>query len=348
MPDADTDKIIGCLVGAAVGDALGLPFEGLTPARRMRMFSDVQGYRFILRHGMASDDTEHLCMTAQSLLASRGDHDRFARSLGWRLRFWILALPAGVGFATLRACIKLWLGWPASRSGIHSAGNGPAMRSAILGVIHLDDSEMLKSLVRASTRVTHTDPRAETGALIVAVAAGCAAWDKPFFPTLEGFLPATDHEFHEAMRRVRHSIESGQTTQEFAVELGLERGVTGYILHTVPLSIHAWLRNKEDFRRAVTEVISCGGDTDTTAAITGAIVGSRTGLQGIPADLIGGYCDYPRSINWIKRLGERVADYRTGNREVRPLGLAFYFIPIRNLIFLFAVLAHGLRRLVPL
>src|SRR3954454_23969296 len=91
------DRIAGMLLGTAVGDALGLPREGLSPGRARRMFGSEVRHRLFFGRGMTSDDTEHACMTAQALLASRGDVRQFARSLAWRLRGWVLALPAGVG-----------------------------------------------------------------------------------------------------------------------------------------------------------------------------------------------------------------------------------------------------------
>jgi hypothetical protein len=44
--------------------------------------------------------------------------------LARRLRGWLAAMPAAVGFGTLRAILKLWMGFPPSRSGVRSAGNG--------------------------------------------------------------------------------------------------------------------------------------------------------------------------------------------------------------------------------
>ena len=83
---------------------------------------------------MVSDDTEHAIMVAESLLDAAADAERFAAALAWRMRFWLLGFPAGAGSATLRAILKLWLGCPPARSGIPSAGNGPAMRAPLLGV----------------------------------------------------------------------------------------------------------------------------------------------------------------------------------------------------------------------
>jgi ADP-ribosylglycohydrolase len=165
------DHFAGALLGTMAGDAVGLPREGLSARRASRLFGGGPiRHRLLFGRGMCSDDTEHACMTGQALLLSGGDPRRFARSLAWRLRGWLLGVPAGVGWATLRAIAKLWLGFPPNRSGVRSAGNGPAMRASVLGLYARDDAH-LAELVAASSRLTHTDPRAEAGAMAVAVAA---------------------------------------------------------------------------------------------------------------------------------------------------------------------------------
>jgi ADP-ribosylglycohydrolase len=122
---------------------------------------------------MISDDTEHTLIVAESLIESAGDEALFGKALAKRLRRWFIALPAGIGIATAKACCKLMLGVSATKSGVFSAGNGPAMRSAILGVF-ADDHQLLRKLVRSTTRITHTDPKAELGAFAIAIAASCA------------------------------------------------------------------------------------------------------------------------------------------------------------------------------
>ena len=166
--------IVGSLLGTAVGDALGLPIEGLSRRRAARLIGELDSYRLVFGRGMVSDDTEHACMVAQALIASGNDPDMLAHQLVKRLRWWLYSLPAGTGAATLKACLKLCIGFPPSRSGVFSAGNGPAMRSPILGAA-IDDVDLLNELVRASTRITHTDPKAKHGALAVAVAARMAS-----------------------------------------------------------------------------------------------------------------------------------------------------------------------------
>src|SRR5262245_13772600 len=282
----DRDAIVGCMLGMAVGDALGLPCENLSARRLMRLFPHIDRYQFFFRRGVFSDDTEHACLTAQSLLVSGGDLTKFTRDLAKRLRWWAAGLPAGTGRATIKACAKLWLGWSPEHSGVFSAGNGPAMRSPILGVCLGTDFERLRQFNRASTRSTHSDPKAEWGALAVAVAAHEAAKTRAvpapdfvaWIPTLCGTLrthaDASAAKLIESLEAMVPALQAGRTTEEFAARLGLERGVTGYMYHTVPVALYAWLRYPNDFRTAVQSTIRCGGDTDTVAAITGSLVGT--------------------------------------------------------------------------
>lgn len=128
------DNLAGCLLGTAVGDAIGLPFEGLWPARIRKWLKRDLNHRFVLGHGMLSDDTDHTVFVAQALAAYPDDIDAFVRLLAWKFRLWLLCLPAGIGLATLRSIMRLWFGLPPTRSGVFSAGNGPAMRSAVIGV----------------------------------------------------------------------------------------------------------------------------------------------------------------------------------------------------------------------
>jgi ADP-ribosylglycohydrolase len=347
------EAVVGCLLGTAVGDALGLPYENLSPRRQRRLFPDLDVYHFLPGRGMVSDDTEHACMVAQVLIVSAGDEVRFLRSLGWRLRGWLLGLPAGIGKATARALVKLWLGFPPHKSGVFSAGNGPAMRAPILGVCFGDDPIRLAALVQASTRITHTDPRADDGALAIAWAAHRAnRSDGPVQP--QDFIRSLIEDgcggvprpsFMNWLDRLKDGADV--PTETFAESMGLKRGVSGFIEHTVPVALQAWLRHQDNFHDAVTAAIRCGGDTDTVAAIVGGIVGARVGKAGIPAAWLDGLWEWPRSVAWMEQLGERLAEVCVNGRPQPALPLAWWAIPPRNLFFLAVVLAHGFRRLLP-
>lgn len=343
--------IVGSLLGTAVGDAVGLPYEGLSRRRAKRLLGLPDRHRLLLGRGMISDDTEHACMVAQALIASGGDVDTFQRKLAWRLQFWLLGLPAGIGFATLRSILRLWIGIGPKRSGVFSAGNGPAMRAPILGAV-IDDPVRLREFVRASSRITHIDPKAEFGAYAVALAAHMAKRNEvvagDFFLTeLELHLGSEGKELSALIGSAVKAANEGIGTESFAAAMGLGHGVSGYVYHTVPIAIHAWLSHQRDFRAAIGAVIQCGGDTDSTAAIVGGIVGAAVGKDGIPAEFLDGLFEWPRSVSWMERLGMQLGSGEPSALKRRPVDVPFFAVLFRNLFFLIVVLFHGFRRLLP-
>jgi ADP-ribosylglycohydrolase len=301
---------------------------------------------------MISDDTEHVAMTAQALITSAGEPDAFARALAREMKRWVLLLPAGAGKATLSAAFRLLCGVSPDRSGVYSAGNGPAMRAAILGVAFGDDLARLRQLVRASSHLTHTDPKAEQGALVVALAAHRFATGRTdalglITVTADALKREDSGELLGLLDRVAESVAKGEETHRFAEHLGLRDHVTGYIFHTVPVALHAALRHPDDLRAAILACIACGGDTDTTAAIAGGIVGANVGSAGIPADWREGVRDAPRSVEWLERLALRLNGVIASGRPQEPLPLSVPALALRNLGFFSVVLYHGLRRVLP-
>lgn len=357
-PHPKERAIVGCILGTAVGDAMGLACEGLSRRRQLKIFPVLDGYKLLPGgKGLCSDDTEHTCMLAQSLIGVAGlDGDaaarKFSSSFGWRLRFWLLGLPAGIGLATLRAILKLWLGFPPRLSGVYSAGNGPAMRAALVGVCHGDDPPRLRSLVRAATRITHTDPKAEQGALAVALAAHLAASGAEVPPAdyarqLRQLLGSEGNELAALADAVARSLEMKESAADYTARNGSASGVGGYMLHTIPASLHVWLAHPSDYRRAITETVRLGGDSDTVAAIVGALVGARVGKDGIPAEWLTDLWEWPRTAAWMERLGERLAASCADRVNGQTLPLNWPGLMVRNLLFIPLVLLHGFRRLLP-
>lgn len=346
-----TDAVAGAILGCAVGDAIGLPYEGLSRRRGVHLLGEPARHRFLLGRGMVSDDTEHTCMVALALCAHPRDVNAFARAFAWRLRAWLLGMPAGIGFATLRAILKLWLGFSPARSGVFSAGNGPAMRSAIFGAA-IDNPDTLVRFVRAATVITHSDPKAFEGALAVAIAAWCARRGIHNPAEFIGHYQAiagdsATEEFISLLATVERSVAMKHSTLDFAIQLGCGRGVSGYIYHTVPVALHGWLSNPGSYRNAVGEIILCGGDTDTTAAIVGAIVGSGVGRDGIPLAWREGLWEWPRTKTWMEGLVAVVAQAVQTGKPARPPGVFPGVSLARNVVFLAVVLIHIARRLLP-
>jgi ADP-ribosyl-[dinitrogen reductase] hydrolase len=328
-------RLEGCLLGTAVGDALGLPCEGLRGATVRRRFLPLNRYRLVGRTGYVSDDTEQSALVAQALCATLRESEpanddvvveravkRFRRSLlGWFLR-----LPFGVGFATVRACLKLLLG--VRRSGVNSAGNGAAMRSMIVGAWLNDanDRPLRVRVARALAEVTHTDPRAVAAAVFVA---DVAAHDARALSFVE------EPELQASITRAVDLAERGVDVDEAAQVLG----TSGFVLHSVPFSFFCLKRFGPHFS-AVQKAIEAGGDADTHAAIVGGWVGALQPDE-IPRDLVAALAGGPFGATHLRALAAALDEGRQAPSYLWPLAL------LRNLALYPVVVAHGLRRLLP-
>jgi ADP-ribosyl-[dinitrogen reductase] hydrolase len=342
-------RFAGLLLGCAVGDALGLPAEGLSPRRIKRRWGSEWTHHFFLGRGMTSDDTEHTFLVAQALLTHSREPVAFQQSFGWKLRLWLLGLPAGVGWATFRAILRLWVGFPPHRSGLLSAGNGPAMRSPILGAYFADAPDSRRAYVGAATRLTHTDPRA---AIAAQAMAETAAWavnqDRPADQHLRDLHKlGDDPEWRIVCNKLAAAFAAQASVQAFADSLGLHEGVTGYAYHSAPVGLFAFFRHPGDFRSAMEAALSCGGDTDTVGAMVGALCGAQVGVEGIPARWRDGVFEWPRSTRLLERVASRLAEQKVTGRPQGAIWYAWPGLVPRNLFFLLLVLLHGLRRLAP-
>jgi ADP-ribosyl-[dinitrogen reductase] hydrolase len=225
------DTFAGVLLGTAVGDALGLPAENLSPERIHRRWNGEWRMRFVLGRGMVSDDTEHTLMVAQALLAHPKDADAFQRALAWKFRWWVASLPGGVGLATARACLKLWVGFSPKKAAVTSAGSGPPMRSAIIGAYFSNDPQRRREFVLASSRLTHRGWQAETTAMAVAECVALAV-QMQRRPTPSEVLDklrtlSGQPEWQKCLSQIGSALATHQGVSEFVQSLGLQNGVTG-------------------------------------------------------------------------------------------------------------------------
>lgn len=159
--------LAGVLLGTAIGDALGLYMEGLSGKTISTWFPNaIDRYYLLGNIGFVSDDTEQSALVAQSLVAAPKDIKAATKAFKIAMLGWFFRLPFGVGRATSLSCLKMLTG--AKQTGIHSAGNGAAMRAAIIGVFHHDNQEYRIKIGESLARTTHLDKRATDGALFVA------------------------------------------------------------------------------------------------------------------------------------------------------------------------------------
>lgn len=339
----------GCLLGGAVGDALGLPVERLSAARQRALYGHIDSMQFLPGRGMISDDTEHALFTARALLESNGDPQKFAPLLQSEFRRWMLALPPGIGKATLMAGARALVFHP--HPGVFSAGNGPGMRAPILGAALGDVMPQLRQYLEVSTRMTHTDPKAFWGSLALALAASphIEADGRRLVRELSEWSddsPAAS-ECLALVKKAVNAAGRGQSSAEFCAEMGWQHGVSGYIFHTMPAVIHCFLRNRDDFRAGVEEIVALGGDSDTTAAIMGGILGARLGPEAIPSDWRESLWEWPNTARSMENLARDLADsLETGQSLIAPR-LILPWQLARNIFFVGVVLTHAARRVLP-
>lgn len=339
--------LIHSLLGTALGDSLGLPSEGMSRSRIAKRWKGPLEQRFLFGHGMLSDDTEHTIFVSQALLLCGGDPTVFQKRLAGKLRWWFAGLPAGIGLATAKAIIKLWIGFPSGRNGVFSAGNGPVMRAPIIGVYFANDSERRAAFVKASTLLTHTDPKAVEAAMM---AADCAAFAATRELGREVILErmkeiAASPEWRQPIQQIEASLAEGASVKQFADVMGFSKGVSGYSVHTMTMVLFIWLRHRGDFGTIVSEAIACGGDTDSVAAIAGGIAGAET--EVFDSRWLENLSDVPYTVEYMSFLGFWLFLNSKEGRSMQPPSVANWLIIPRNIIFFIAVLFHGFRRIFP-
>jgi poly(ADP-ribose) glycohydrolase ARH3 len=282
--DERRDRFLGCLLGVAAGDALGAPFEGSPRVRR----ADVEQWADAEAPLRWTDDTHMTIGLAQSLILQGGfdgEHMAFEFARNYRAQPW---RGYGAGPPQVFAALEQGVSWDEAAArlfdGQGSFGNGAAMRVAPAGLVAPADFARIEQLARATARLTHAHELAQQGA---ALQAGAVAWlvtarsrpdgdDGPNpIDDLRRLAPAP--EFQRQLDRVA-AMETDAPAAEVAGRIG--HGIAA--VEAVPAALHAFLRHPFSLRDAVIDAVTLGGDTDTIAAMTGALSGAFLGGQAIP------------------------------------------------------------------
>jgi poly(ADP-ribose) glycohydrolase ARH3 len=270
-------KFVGCLVGSAVGDALGSSFEG-------SWVSEAKIERF---SGRWTDDTHMMIGVAQSMITNKGfDGGHMAQVFiknyerePWR------------GYASGPPRVFRWIesgvAWNEAAKrlfgGAGSYGNGAAMRVAPVGVFYHDDLEQLRSVAYGQSRITHVHELGMEGAAMQAYAVALAVNSDPSSDLDSyAFLKKLKDFAHNGLykQKLEMALELMGETNKRRVAKELGTGVEAY--NSVPTAIYCFLRNQGSFEDSVLYAVSLGGDTDTIGAMTGAISGAYHGDQAIP------------------------------------------------------------------
>jgi ADP-ribosyl-[dinitrogen reductase] hydrolase len=283
-------RVVGGILGLALGDALGAPFEF---RRAHDIPSPIPAFELPWMDrppGSWTDDTAMARNLWTSLIATGGvldTDDVLKRHLEW-----LASSPPDVGSQTVAALREHQRGTPDAAKAVFdrrgpevSAGNGSVMYCAPLGLAYADRAGDLLEAAPALSAITHWDERCKTACVAVALtAAALVRGDDP------------ESAVRAAMERVTER-DGGEELDYLTGAAGIERPIDGpdqgFTLFTAGVALRV-VGEAKLFREGLLEIVALGGDTDTNASVAGALLGALHGADALPSD-------------WLGRLAEATA-----------------------------------------
>lgn len=304
------DRYVGCLVGGAIGDALGLPIEGRSYSEISDMFGSGGVSKYLdnpsirgqpdLPKGTYSDDTQLTLLVAETLINKKGfDPEYFAKLLS---EFPSYAISPGSGLMHSAKQLKerkaTW-----RDSGNRSIGVGAAMRAAPFGLFYHDDSRAMAKAVNDCSIITHNTIEARTAALAVAKGVSYLLRNEEFnrerfLNSIADYVTHYSRDFSDKIRNL-----DSQDIDSFRGNYGGE--------NIVLAALYYFISSPKNFMNTVSRAASSGGDNDSTAAIAGAFSGAFNGINGIPKSLVKGLengkgGNKKKGLDFIVRVAEKL------------------------------------------
>ncbi|MCW3097076.1 MAG: ADP-ribosylation/Crystallin [Chthonomonadaceae bacterium] len=305
-------KYTGCLLAAAIGDALATPFTGLTveeieatgrigeflPAREARSFiipigelgeAEV-GDR--LTAGQWTEDMQLTLALAEALIEENGAFipEAWAHSL---VR-WINGEPRSPGISTLQTAIQLRTSgvmWDEAADP-EGAGCGAAARVAPVALLLPEDDEKRRLIAITQAQVTHEHPDAQAAAMAIAEAialllpldaTALAAWDgSAFLAELVACVERASPRFAEFARCLVLARTLLEDKVEFATAVRV-LGTSGWSREAVPCALFCVAHSPHDFEALLIQAVGqTSGSTEAIACMVGALAGAMHGLDAVP------------------------------------------------------------------
>jgi ADP-ribosylglycohydrolase len=327
------EKVQGSLLGVQLGDALGAPVETMKPGEIREVLGGgmVETFHYPIQKkirdtgnmspGDTTDDWQLTRAVAVGILRARG------WGMGAVLYEHLKAFhdsQTGWGKATRKALTDIHEGKrhgldPVPRSLTEGGGNGVMMKVIPLAMLSAyreqGESDMLRLRVKQLSLLTHGDPHAYLGALVVAriALAIFSTPDRPLQDVMKELIPHIAQEevsMGYTQKPLTHALQKAISNE--VLYRSMDELVTVFnpgfkALETAPFVVAICMRNEHenDFRKAVLEAVNAGGDADTNASIVGGLIGARVGLQGIPV----GWRDFRKEFQESIQLGEELASF---------------------------------------
>ncbi len=300
---AMTDRIAGSFIGLAVGDALGFLVEGhdreIAKSFLDTFMEDRDSGDLPKDFGQYSDDTQLTRELASSLTACRGfDPGDFSVRI---CELFASGRMVGGGRTTIGAAQRLARGvhWAEAGAPTGAAGNGAAMRVAPIGWLFCPNSPELFSAASQQAFITHRDDNAVAGAILIAQAVAmiiegdCIESEGDFLCELADFISKKTPDFANMVSDLRHLLGLPLDQAHSIISQLGEKDPVGewqgtispHVIPSVLWALFSYLRGRTNYIEVIKIAVSGGGDTDTTAAMSGALAGAECGISMLPEDL---------------------------------------------------------------
>lgn len=292
-----SDRAVAAMLCVAIGDSLGSPVEAVVPPTHITRFEPWEFCGDSGRAGSVTDDTQMTIWLARSLIACRGfDGEDLKR------RFTAEAI-RGIGMSTREFTIRARRGLPWYESGVSSAGNGVAMRSAPVGIMYSPDFARLVAAAGLQAMVTHNDPMAIASGVVVAAGvatlaqlrpsvfhapkAPAAHFSRALGELIRGVEDGVEYRTRDTHRpdtlcnRLTATIPSLLDADATPAQADAELRSGGYVLESLPLALFCFLRRPSEPIASILDAVNNSYDSDTVGAMTGAFAGAMCGTAAI-------------------------------------------------------------------
>lgn len=284
------DRKLGTLVGLAVGDAMGAPYEFMHKSEYKPTLEYNTGGCWRVAKGEWTDDTSMALCMGHSISDIGGfvPNDVMTRFGKWYTNGYMSTRHKcfDIGNTTRKSIVDFLTNRTifSTVTKNNESGNGTIMRLAPVPMVYDGSYETLIGVAELSSKLTHSSSEASECAITMAqIIVNCYNSD--------------DKDF------ILSNVNSGIMDLVARGKEDLKLNPTGYCMHTLEVAIRGFYKYN-NFIDGLMYVISLGEDTDTVGAVYGQIAGAYYGLSGIPDY-------YKENVFWyddIIELGNKLVD----------------------------------------
>lgn len=301
------DQFKGCVLGVAIGDALGMPVEGLTRDEIKKIYGKVKDFLPSpyndLKAGEWTDDTKQMVILAESILETVYlNPENFAE----KLKKWYLdSKNPRIGPTSSRALRNLINNVPWDRAGVYSDTCGAAMRVMPIGLVYHFSLNLVERYAVISASITHKGTAAIGGAVAIATSISCLCLDFEKEELVKEIVNRVKKYDDLLAEKIDYSYQISDKDVDFAIN---KLGNSMSALDSVPMAFYCYFSSKT-FENCVIKAVNAGGDADSIAAMAGAIKGCES--NEIPESWLKKLKDY----DYLAELAERL--YQLHERIVK-------------------------------